>query len=557
MVNTMGDYVRDAVSTVFGTRPDLNAVLKAANIQNYSPAETQEIRDILTQVYNGSDTGREMLRDAVEEGGPGITIDRNDSLNPGGVTNNAYAYAGTGRVHMDMAFAPTLTGIDEAGETFALSNTYVLTHELVHAITGEKDLGRAGDGDPNSANRGVGKHYRDNGDYEGDTERTTKVIMDELGIDDYRVSYDSVDGSGQLSPGTDFVDKGTVDNGVVSYNVRVDTRVGGDDLVIDVSDGLRAGARGNIRTGGGDDVVHARGGDDRIDSGPGADRVYAGDGDDTIKDGSGSDLYEGGAGMDTVDYTSRGSAPMDVVMGAQGTTVTRPRGWLSDEVDTLKSVEVLTAPPGVQTARIEGLEATSYIDMGAGRDRLTLGKELGANVSIDYTDGVVPAGQPGAGQPYGLSITDGVKTLRVAGVADGDVTDERPTPAPVAPSPAAPDASPETEAGATTRMPIGTVITNVAEAARDPRVAEATAAHSGEAMEVVKMFEGLKQGGVEDIEVPKELSSDPAQRFTELVKAGSQATAEMHKSADASSPGVEAGPERTSVGAEDEYSYGL
>lgn len=169
-----------------------------------------------------------------------------------------------------------------------------MIHEAVHLIEGEKDL--------DGADRPNGKHYTGFGDYVGGTEKITKEILDELGVNMQRASYASAGQRSLMPLGTEYTDGASVDNAVVTTGHPVYTNQfysSDSDLVV----GLGASPK-NIKTGRGDDYVNSGDGNDKVDLGSGDDHARLGGGNDEVMAGRGNDTIDAGAGNDTINAGS-------------------------------------------------------------------------------------------------------------------------------------------------------------------------------------------------------------------------------------------------------------
>ncbi|HEV2818274.1 MAG TPA: calcium-binding protein, partial [Allosphingosinicella sp.] len=111
------------------------------------------------------------------------------------------------------------------------------------------------------------------------------------------------------------------------------------------------GAGEDLYGGQGDDVVHGNDGDDVLTGNAGNDSLYGGEGDDTLVGGVGTDLLDGGAGNDDFTVTANGA---DDVIGGDG----------DDTLFYRRDDRNFFGYP------IAG--GTSYVDMGAGNDQLTI-----------------------------------------------------------------------------------------------------------------------------------------------------------------------------------------
>lgn len=419
----------------------LKDVLDNTQFVGYSPAEMNQLRSILTNVYNNSESGREMLEDGIV--GPGIQISN--------VPNQAAAYAGTGRVELDLSYVNGLSAIDNTGTSFAFDNTYVLTHELVHAITGKRDLV--------GADRANGKHYTGFRDYEGETEIKTKEILDEMGINQYRASYDSAGRRVDLPIGSEYTQNESIDNAVVSHVGSVDTDhffSTKRDLVIDASGGGQI-----LQTGGGRDFIYGRAGNDTITPGSGDDFVDAGTGDDIIVEGKGSDDISGGLGFDTVDYSSmRGvglasyTSGLNVTIDGNAAEVQATETFHSSvgyspaahisltHTDTLTDVENIIGSSRNDVFTVENVSGNMYINGGHGVDTLTVTGAVASGYTLDKTDGVYPVGHELEGQAYNGTISNGTNTLYYSDIEDKDVTGFAPVTPEMPTEPSAPEAMP-------------------------------------------------------------------------------------------------------------------
>ena len=103
-------------------------------------------------------------------------------------------------------------------------------------------------------------------------------------------------------------------------------------------------------------------GDDILVAGEGNTSLLGGDGDDKLMGGLGTDMLDGGAGadtlwgldgIDTVDYSSS-AAGIEITVHGDGTSASVLVKDDSGGIDTLHSIERITATPHVDYVRFEG-----------------------------------------------------------------------------------------------------------------------------------------------------------------------------------------------------------
>ena len=451
-----------------------NDVKANINVTGYTPSQTQAIYDDFQDAYENSDRAQELLDQLT----PTNQMDINFRSGAAFAAPADGNYSGEGfltrGVYFDPAMPSGLSIIDDTGTVGAFTQQYVLLHEAVHLIEGKKDL--------DGADRAGGKHYTGFGDYLGDTERVTKEILNELGVDMQRASYGSAGPRPLMPIGTEYTNGTSVDNAVVTGGnpVYTDQFYSSDsDLVV----GLGSTPK-DIRTGRGEDFVHSGDGNDTVDlgsgndhawlgggndevvAGKGNDEIYAGAGNDSINPGSGNDIVladlgddiiiggkgsdqiDGGAGLDTVDYTSMrgagfGSYTSGLTVSINGNEATvEATEYISTSMemfpsapleiahtDTLKDIENIVGSNRVDTFTLENISGNMYISGGAGNDTLTV-KDPAGVYSLNMTGGTYPAGHPRAGETYTGTVSDGTNTIYLE---DKDLTVTIETPTPPAP----------------------------------------------------------------------------------------------------------------------------
>jgi hypothetical protein len=216
--------------------------------------------------YEGSSTAKKMFDDWIAVSGNTITITFD--------TNNAAAYANTGKVLLDVAFFQDNNYIDNKGTAVEDTLLSGLVHELVHALTGKVD------------NYGIS-------DYKGDTVVLSNVIYKELGIPEQN-SYISYDAVGNI------LDRGFAYTG----GVAIDRSKSGDKDLSSWTAGIS---------------------NDLLVGGPSANKLESGLGDDFLFGGGGDDFLNGGLfGTDTVVLTGK-PTDYDIRLSADGT-------WTSEHV---------------------------------------------------------------------------------------------------------------------------------------------------------------------------------------------------------------------------------
>ncbi len=166
-------------------------------------------------------------------------------------------------------------------------------------------------------------------------------------------------------------------------------------------DGTAAGEE--LYGGQGDDVVHGNDGDDILTGNAGNDALYGGDGDDRLVGGVGTDLLDGGAGNDDFTVTANGA---DDVIGGDG----------DDTLFYRRDDRNFSGYP------IAG--GTSYVDMGAGNDHLTI-HQFAGDLVVDTGAGDDSVYTLGYG--YQLTLGAGADSIELGFVANTlTVTDFNP-----------------------------------------------------------------------------------------------------------------------------------
>lgn len=510
----------------------------------YTADDIKEFNQILADIYN-TPTGKKMLEDGIA--GPGITINHIDQV------DNAFAQPNTGNIFINLAVEDNIVGIDETGNSFAMNNRYVVTHELVHAIEGHLDL------DPGSLTAGAN-------DYEGPTERFTKKIMDEMENGQYRASYTSATTIDNIKPGESFTNGAEIDNAVVNHsgNVKmVEGLAGNRDLIIDLSRGDAV-----LSTGRGNDFIHARAGNDTINPGIGNDWVDAGIGNDKIIAGEGMDFINGGDGLDHIDYSKiygpirlpfTTNEGLEIKIDGSDTQVVKvtPGFFLESDpkiyqLDTLKDIEHITGSSRDDVFTVENLSGNMYISGGRGNDTLIINDPEGA-FNLDMTGGTYPPEHPRAGESYTGTVSDGTNTIYLED-KDLNVSIEKPS---ASMSEAESDAGLELEEAIEILSQDQKTLNQRAEDTGVSTPANEAINHP----DALQMFQNLQAAGVSTLktDVTPEMGVD--ERVGNILNAGQDATQEAglpmpHEQREQEST-VEQSQRMPESSYEDDHSFGL
>lgn len=166
---------------------------------------------------------------------------------------------------------------------------------------------------------------------------------------------------------------GEDDNDTLYGNTGVDQLSGGsgDDLMFGDA---------------GDDELKGGAGNDRMDGGDGADLIYGANGDDIAAGGSGNDYLLGGNGQDTLD----GGLGNDIVDGANSADTLSDLngnncmlgGANSDTLTSGAGNDLLVGGSGNDTIISQGGQDVILFNQGDGYDKVTLGTETNATVSL-------------------------------------------------------------------------------------------------------------------------------------------------------------------------------
>lgn len=259
-------------------------------IIGFSDAETRNIQDTLSLIYGDSLIGRAMLDDWFDDGN---TLEI--SFDEGSLA----AFAGEGRVLLDLDEIPGLAYISDKGNGIAFTLLNVLVHELVHAVTGLRD------------------NYDLTGDFRGDTVVYSNDIHRELGLPE-RNSY--IAAGSTVNAGWTYTGGAEIDRSIAgNYSVLDANQIGlSNDLLVGGPFGsLFLAGDGNDWVYGmdGNDSIIAGTGDDFVKGGNGEDTIFGNEGDDSLYGGHGDDIIQAGTGNDTI-YAGSGNDEITMVDGS-------------------------------------------------------------------------------------------------------------------------------------------------------------------------------------------------------------------------------------------------
>ena len=353
----------------------------------FSASDEQAIRNILTNIYNNSPSGRTMLDKVVTN---------SETLEFNFVSNNAFSPHGplfglipSYEVFIDPAWVTTIDTVRPDGTGYSMTLEQVVIHELVHAIDNLSDPS-----EPESPT--LFSFYRTPDDYAGDTVLKTTAILNELGVNNTRVSYAGADlgPNSAITPGTNYTNGNNVD-------------------VVLVGGGLLDTSGMSVSS---DDLLMGRGsGANEFLSGRGNDYLYGNAGDDELNGGAGNDFIDGGTGTDTVVYTGR-CADYNVTANADASfTIRDTRPGSPDGTDTVTGAEIVRFSDGdglFQNGALAcpGSNVILAIDVsGSMRDDIAAVK-VAANQIVDQIFG--PAAAPIASR-FGIITFNDTGALRV------------------------------------------------------------------------------------------------------------------------------------------------
>jgi len=246
----------------------------------FSGADRTTIENAMRTAYDGSATARKMFDDWIAAGKT-ITVNKE--------TNDLFAYANTGIIHVGLDFLNDNNYIDNDGKAVEDTPVTGIVHELVHALTGKLD------------NFGTF-------DYRGDTVTFSNIIYKELGLPEQNsyISYDAV--GNVLTRGFEYTNGAAIDRSVAGdKDLSTWTALISDDLLV---------------------------------GGPSGNKLESGLGDDFLFGGGGDDFLNGGLfGTDTVVFTGK-PVDYDIRLNSDGTwTSEHVRGTMDEGTDTLKNLE--------------------------------------------------------------------------------------------------------------------------------------------------------------------------------------------------------------------------
>jgi hypothetical protein len=233
-----GNPAPDTTSTAF-TADEKNTILAA-----------------MQAAYDRSSVARTMFENWVAKGGV-FTVSH--------VTNDFYAYAGTGNIYLDLNYIKGLSYIDDHGNAVEHTAADAIIHELGHALTGKTD-----DDVDISASYFTGANV----DF-------INTIWSPLGFPK-EISYvaQSWNEGEAHPPGTDALHRtgyaytnGAAINGAVTADVTFDPATRSGAIVTHDTNDLLIGGRSNnaFQSGGGSDFLIGAGGDDFLDGEGGKD----------------------------------------------------------------------------------------------------------------------------------------------------------------------------------------------------------------------------------------------------------------------------------------------
>ena len=204
--------------------------------------------------------------------------------------------------------------------------------------------------------------------------------------------------------GTDGNDR--IDRSEATSDYRIEGRDGDDTLLGGSGCDVLLGESGNDRLEGG----YER---DQLVGGAGNDTLIGGGSDDRLQGGSGSDWLDGGWGVDRVDYSeSNAGVTVDLATGevsgghARGDVI---KGF-EDVIGSARG-DAITGDSGDNELRGGGGNDT--LTGGGGVDVFVFGAAHGADVLMDFTDGVdrIDLGE--------LDLSRGYDDVRATAVAGG------------------------------------------------------------------------------------------------------------------------------------------
>jgi Ca2+-binding RTX toxin-like protein len=257
-----------------------SSVAAKTNFTGFNAAQQAQLLGVLQTAYDGSAIARTMFDNWINAG---------NLISISNVPNVFQAYAGTGRVEIDLGYISDLSYISDTGTPVLHSLLGALVHELGHALTSKLDNITLTD-------------------YQGDNVRFVNTIWRELGLPQ-EISYIAQARNDIHKVGYQYTNGATID-AARSGNINMNSSALGAsrDLLI-------GGASGNIlQSGGGNDFLFGAGGDDQLNGGDGRDTA----------------VYFGSA----LDY--------DIRQNTDGSWAVRNvRGAKDAGSDTLKNIEVV------------------------------------------------------------------------------------------------------------------------------------------------------------------------------------------------------------------------
>ncbi len=303
------------------------------------------------------------------------------------------------------------TGIDSFGNSFTVSEIYVLTHELNHLFYGIDDPA-------------FPDIYQNTSLYEdrGVVESNAIEILSQLGFSQFRAGYYASDNSEILPAGVEFTGGASVDHVIVAKdgNPATLTSAAGNSRDLPIGDGS---LDQTFNSGGGGDFVYAGGGNDQVDGGAGNDWLDGGTGDDVA-------VYDTIRNFVSITRMSPSATPLGIV--SDGHAITQVQLERSDtlETDLLRNFETISLGDGPQhlliKASVDGSSTTDplTIDGGSGSDVLDF-SQFGGGVDSDASGAVAGAGiravnfETIVGSEYGdVLVTDSASTIYAGGGDD-------------------------------------------------------------------------------------------------------------------------------------------
>jgi hypothetical protein len=220
-----------------------NTVAAKTTFTGFNTAQKAQLLRTLETAYNGSVTARTMFDNWLNAG---------RTISISNVPGVFQAYAGTGKVAIDLGYLKDLSYISDTGVPVLHSLLGALVHELGHALTNKRDSISLTD-------------------YQGDNVRFVNKIWQELGLSQ-EISYIAQARSDIHRAGYQYTN-GAAINAARSGDINMNSSALG------VSRDLLIGGPSNniLQSGGGDDFLFGGGGDDQLDGGEGRDTaVYFG-----------------------------------------------------------------------------------------------------------------------------------------------------------------------------------------------------------------------------------------------------------------------------------------